>query len=1298
MGLKQKISEGYFDNLGVNALWISAPYEQIHGWVTPGEDNDFAHYSYHGYYVLDYTEPDLNLGSKAQFKAMVDEAHRHGIRVVMDIVMNHAGYNTLQDMKEFSFGTIKSMSTAESYIHRITNVNGMHDCIDYEGSATDWGKWWGTDWVRSGLPGYSQGGGGDTEMCLAGLPDFRTESTKQVSIPTFLKTKWNKEGTYNSKISKYGSSNTVTGYISDWLSEWVRDYGIDGFRCDTAKHVEFKEWKTLKDKCVAALKTWRQNNPSAVGADWTDDFWMTGECWGHGLGKSGYYDHGGFDSMINFSFGGGVPDIGSINGVYQNYADTINSTSNFNALTYISSHDTNLARGNLIYQGSAFQLMPGAIQIFYGDESDRPLITSGMNPDANGSGHSLRSDMNWNSLNNSVLSHWQKVGKFRSRHIAVGAGDHSQISAYSADAGYTFARNYDDGETSDSVIVVMGAPSNKSIAVDVSSVWTNGTTLTNAYDNSTAVVTAGKATFNSGANGTILIEGPMPTIHMSLKGGKYSFYDSQTVNFSLRGAEYAMISVNGGTPFHAIDGQSIEIGEGIEVGTVFTVEATATNSEETITKPFTFKKKDPNAVTRVYFDNTSYKWSNVNIYIYDDTESEVRSNAGWPGDAMDYDSATGLYVYEVPDELVMGKAMFNAGNGSANRYPGEGVAGLAINETDMLFTTGNKWVPYNGQIVEPEPEPDPDEVYTVYYDSTSSNYNPPYIYYWVDSTDNCGWPGKAMQKVEGNLWKYTIPKKYKNVIFNIGSDANQTTDLVIPGDDYVFNGSGWAPLEDDPGDTQPTDPPAPDRILIGDVTRDGKITISDATAIQQHVAKIRTVTGDALTAADVNRNGTVDIVDASLVQHFLVQHTSRCGYAGRYADELQPVTKPTTKPTTQPTTEPDSDTYTIYFNNSVKNWATPHVYCWIDGTATAPAVWPGEAMTKVEGNIWKYTVDKQYNKCIFNVGSNADQTDDLTIPGDGYVSNGTDNWDKYDGGEPEQPEKKVIYFDNSSSNFNPPYIYCWIKNTTTSPVAWPGAAMTNISGNIWMYETDAKYDMCIFSNNGANKTTDLTVPGTNQIYNGTGWSAYSGGDDPTPPVSSTRTVYFNNSEKKYGTPYIYAWVKGTEDKYAVWPGTPMEKVSGDIYKFDVPVKYSCCIFNDKGGAQTADLDIAGDGYISSGTNSWTVYDPNSQPEPEPQPDNPTGVITLKFTNNGNWRGDIFCYYWGGATSGAGYPGNKMSSIGNNIYTIDIPADSKYVIFSADDRSQTGNIPIEGSAHYQTNGQQGNGWYNVQKIG
>ncbi len=104
-GITKKINEGYFNDLGVNAIWMTAPYEQLHGYIL---GDGFAHYSYHGYYVTDYTEPDAAYGTRQEFQTLVDTAHEHGIRIIMDIVMNHAGYNDMIDMNEYNYGTLLS--------------------------------------------------------------------------------------------------------------------------------------------------------------------------------------------------------------------------------------------------------------------------------------------------------------------------------------------------------------------------------------------------------------------------------------------------------------------------------------------------------------------------------------------------------------------------------------------------------------------------------------------------------------------------------------------------------------------------------------------------------------------------------------------------------------------------------------------------------------------------------------------------------------------------------------------------------------------------------------------------------------------------------------------------------------------------------------------------------------------------------------------------------------------------------------------------------------------------------------
>jgi len=802
-GITKKIKEGYFDDLGVNAIWLSAPYEQIHGYCVGTDGDSFAHYSYHGYYVLDYTEADKNFGTKEEFKTMVDTAHQHGIRIVMDIVMNHAGYNTIQDMSEYGFGELKSGWEDYYYAHSNINNTSYHGFINYDASASVWGKWWGSDWIRCGLPGYTQGSG-DVEGSLAGLPDFKTGVTTKTGIPELLKTKWSKEGTLATKTSKYASSDTVTGYISTWLAEWVREYGVDGFRCDTAKHVEKSAWKILKDKCVAALKEWKAANPSKAMDN--ADFWMTGEHFGHGVGKDAYYTEGGFDSMINFEFApavnsSNIPGAGSVDATYSRYANSINNDDSFNALSYISSHDTVLAKGDRKYAGSFMLMLPGAVQIYYGDESNRPLIDSPFASIDPGAGHQFRSFMNWSSMDSATLAHWQKVGKFRSNHVAVGAGQHQVISAYSSSTGYTFARTYDKGGVTDAIIATLFAPANTSISVDVSSVWSNGVTLTNAYDGTTATVANGKVTFNSGANGTILIEGPQSNVSASLTSstGSNSFEGTCTLTLNLKGTSSAKVYIDNAAAITVKDGGTFTIGANTAEGGTVTVRVVATDGTDTIDKTFTYNKKDPNAKVMVYFDNTSYKWSAVNAYIYDESGSTVIENAKWPGVAMTNNASLGLYEIEVPENLCGAEArvIFAESTSSANRYPADKEKGMLIGGVSHKFSAGNTW-----------------EVYSI---------QPP-----------------------------TQPPTQK-----------------------------------------PTDPPTSSntiKITLGDVTKDGKVTLADVLTTQKAIAGSVTLNSEKKIRADVNSDKKVTLQDITLTLRYLVGYSDKYGIGTqKYVDSTTSV-------------------------------------------------------------------------------------------------------------------------------------------------------------------------------------------------------------------------------------------------------------------------------------------------------------------------------------------------------------------------------------------------------------------------
>ena len=501
VGITKKINEGYFENLGINAIWITSPFEQIHGYI--GGDK-FRHYAYHGYYALDYTSIDANIGTKEQFSEFVDTAHKHGIRVVLDVVLNHPGYASLKDMDEYNFGQLKD--NWKDYYYGDSKKAQSSEDQNYMNidDKEDWGKWWGSNWIRASqkYAGYDGSTGGlDQTMCLSGLPDFKTETTYDPGIPEIWKTKWTKEGRYEEEkdsLDKYfketGKNPTVSNYLTKEISDWVREYGIDGFRCDTAKHVEQDKWKELKLQCSKALKEWKSANPNKKLDD--SDFWMTGEVWGQKVGRTSYYDNG-FDSLINFGFQIEASNLKNIDSTYESYASKINSDPTFNALSYISSHDTTLYnRDDLINGGTALLLVPGGAQIFYGDETDRPIKYE----DCSYKDQQTRGDMNWDSINKDVLTHWQILGRFRRAHLAIGAGDHKKIS----DSPYTFSRVYNKNGIIDKVVCVICAE-NK-VTVDVSSVFENETKVRDAYTGNSTTVKDGKISFKPHKNGVILIE------------------------------------------------------------------------------------------------------------------------------------------------------------------------------------------------------------------------------------------------------------------------------------------------------------------------------------------------------------------------------------------------------------------------------------------------------------------------------------------------------------------------------------------------------------------------------------------------------------------------------------------------------------------------------------------------------------------------------------------------------------------------------------------------------------------------
>lgn len=413
-GVTQKLRAGWFTDLGINAIWISAPYEQIHGWVSG--NGGFAHEPYHGYWPLDFTCVDRNFGDAAALRELVDTAHAAGIAVILDVAMSHVGY--------------------------VARPSGGAP----DGTALP--PCWGPEWVRADAPGYLPGGADDLTRISFDLPKLRTECDDAVALPAALRDKPDTRA-----VDLPGTP--VRGYLVQWLARWVRDFGIDGFRCDSARHVDLRCWSELKRAADDALRAWRIEHRASGGTP----FWMVAEAYGHGVQRSAYFD-GGFDSVLNFDFqhelGAILADVDMatpfgrglvwrrLDKLFTRYAAEL-AAGRHDVLSYLSSHDTGLfCREHLRLGATALMTLPGGVQLFYGDESARPPLAS------DDPAQAARSDMNWHSVDPVLLAHWQRLGRFRRAHVALARGAHQRLCM----EPYVFARS--DAASGDRVLVAWG--------------------------------------------------------------------------------------------------------------------------------------------------------------------------------------------------------------------------------------------------------------------------------------------------------------------------------------------------------------------------------------------------------------------------------------------------------------------------------------------------------------------------------------------------------------------------------------------------------------------------------------------------------------------------------------------------------------------------------------------------------------------------------------------------------------------------------------------------------------------------
>lgn len=398
----------------------------------------------------------------------------------------------------------------------------MDVVINHTGPVTDKDPIWPSDWVRNSPPcqytNYET-----TVNCtlVENLPDVLTNAEKEVELPKQLMEKWEAEGRLEQEMDELDAFFDYTGYprtpryyIIKWLTDFIRKYGIDGFRLDTVKHTDEDVWSDLKDEADRAFADWKEAHPDKVLDD--NPFYMVGEVYNYYISNDRIFDFGdkqvdyfnnGMQGLINFQFKSDVEK--DYEELFSFYSQKLNGPlKGLTVLNYTTSHDDGYSydkeRNNVMNAATKLLLCPGEAQIYYGDETARKLIVNGAVGDAN-----LRSLMNWQELVDSdtvngvlvnvIFKHYCKLGQFRAAHPSIGAGVHKLLQK----SPYYFKREFKKGDFYDAVVVGLDLHAGEK-EVPVESVFEDGTPVQDSYSGQSAVVKNGKVNINTPFNIVLL--------------------------------------------------------------------------------------------------------------------------------------------------------------------------------------------------------------------------------------------------------------------------------------------------------------------------------------------------------------------------------------------------------------------------------------------------------------------------------------------------------------------------------------------------------------------------------------------------------------------------------------------------------------------------------------------------------------------------------------------------------------------------------------------------------------------------
>lgn len=234
-GLRSKL--GYIQGLGVTAIWLTPVFANR---PVQGDPNhpETVSAGYHGYWITDFTRVDPHLGSNQELQGLVDAAHARGIKVFFDIITNHTA--NVIDYRQRRYDYVPKVEAPYR---------------DATGSAFD-------DRAFAGMDRFPAL---DPLKSFPYTPFFHTDADAQAKQPSWLNDPMmyhnRGDSTFAGESSTYGDffglddlfterPEVVRG-MTDIYKRWISDFGIDGFRIDTVKHVNTEFWKAFAPEVLA---------------------------------------------------------------------------------------------------------------------------------------------------------------------------------------------------------------------------------------------------------------------------------------------------------------------------------------------------------------------------------------------------------------------------------------------------------------------------------------------------------------------------------------------------------------------------------------------------------------------------------------------------------------------------------------------------------------------------------------------------------------------------------------------------------------------------------------------------------------------------------------------------------------------------------------------------------------------------------------------------------------------------------------------------------------------------------------